>query len=112
MAVGPWPESSPPLLLGSGAYESSGPALEARTNGRVRGGNQTPRSGSPQDALARPAIAGRLMSGDPLTLVRDPSVSEVMVNGPDDVFGEREGRIERVPDRLFEKEEPVLHLMG
>jgi hypothetical protein len=25
---------------------------------------------------------------------------------------EREGRIERVPDRLFEGEEPVLHLMG
>src|SRR5881394_2885142 len=32
-----------------------------------------------------------------------------MVNGPDDVFVEREGRIERVPDRLFEGEEPVLH---
>ncbi len=34
-----------------------------------------------------------------------------MVNGPDDVFVEREGRIERVPDRLFEGEEPVLHLI-
>jgi pilus assembly protein CpaF len=37
-------------------------------------------------------------------------MTEVMVNGPDDVFVEREGRIERVPDRLFEGE--VLHLMG
>jgi hypothetical protein len=35
-----------------------------------------------------------------------------MVNGPDDVFVERERRIERVPDRLFEGEEPVLLLMG
>jgi hypothetical protein len=38
-------------------------------------------------------------------------VTEVMVNGPVDVFVEREGRIERVPDRLFEGEEPVLHLI-
>jgi pilus assembly protein CpaF len=38
-------------------------------------------------------------------------VTEVMVNGPVDVFVEREGRIERVTDRLFEGEEPVLHLI-
>jgi pilus assembly protein CpaF len=44
-------------------------------------------------------------------LLKDPSVTEVMVNGPDDVFVEREGRLERVPDRLFEGEEPVLHLI-
>jgi pilus assembly protein CpaF len=44
-------------------------------------------------------------------LLKDPSVTEVMVNGPDDVFVEREGRIERVTDRLFEGEEPVLHLI-
>ena len=34
-----------------------------------------------------------------------------MVNGPDDVFVEREGRIERVQERLFEGEEPLLHLI-
>jgi pilus assembly protein CpaF len=44
-------------------------------------------------------------------LLKDPSVTEVMVNGPDDVFVEREGRIERVSDRLFEGEEPILHLI-
>jgi pilus assembly protein CpaF len=44
-------------------------------------------------------------------LLKDPSVTEVMVNGPDDVFVEREGRLERVPDRLFEGEEPILHLI-
>ena len=44
-------------------------------------------------------------------LLKDPSVTEVMVNGPDDVFVEREGRLDRVPDRLFEGEEPVLHLI-
>ena len=30
-------------------------------------------------------------------LLKDPTVTEVMVNGPDDVFVEREGRIERLP---------------
>ncbi len=45
-------------------------------------------------------------------LLKDPEVTEVMVNGPDDVFVERRGRIERAPDGLFEGEEAVLHLMG
>jgi len=44
-------------------------------------------------------------------LLRDPEVTEVMVNGPDDAYVERRGRIERVPDGLFEGEEAVLHLI-
>jgi pilus assembly protein CpaF len=44
-------------------------------------------------------------------LLRDPDVTEVMVNGADDVYVERKGRIERVPDGLFEGEEAVLHLI-
>jgi len=35
----------------------------------------------------------------------------VMVNGPDDVYVERKGRIEGVADRLFEGEEAVLHVI-
>ena len=31
-------------------------------------------------------------------LLKDPEVSEVMVNGADDVYVERKGRIERVAD--------------
>jgi pilus assembly protein CpaF len=44
-------------------------------------------------------------------LLKDPDVTEVMVNGPDDVYVERKGRIERVEDGLFEGEEAVLHLI-
>ena len=44
-------------------------------------------------------------------LLKAPDVTEVMVNGPDDVYVEREGRIERAPDGLFEGEESVLHLI-
>jgi pilus assembly protein CpaF len=38
-------------------------------------------------------------------LLKDPEVSEVMVNGADDVFVERKGRIERVDGLFFEGEE-------
>ena len=44
-------------------------------------------------------------------LLNDPEVSEVMVNGADDVFVERKGRIERVDDLFFEGEEQVFHLI-
>ena len=44
-------------------------------------------------------------------LLQDPEVTEVMVNGPDDVYVERGGRIERAPDGLFEGEEAVQHLI-
>jgi pilus assembly protein CpaF len=44
-------------------------------------------------------------------LLKDPEVTEVMVNGPGGVYVEREGRIERAPDGLFEGEEAVLHLI-
>ncbi|MDP9227118.1 MAG: CpaF family protein, partial [Actinomycetota bacterium] len=42
-------------------------------------------------------------------LLKDPEVTEVMVNGPDDVYVERKGRIERVQGGLFEVGEAVLH---
>jgi pilus assembly protein CpaF len=45
-------------------------------------------------------------------LLKDPEVTEVMVNGPDDVYVERKGRgLERVDDGLFEGEEAVRHLI-
>ena len=44
-------------------------------------------------------------------LLRDPEVSEVMVNGADDVYVERKGRIEKAEGLLFEGEEQVLHLI-
>ncbi len=44
-------------------------------------------------------------------LLKDPEVSEVMVNGADDVYVERKGRVERVDGRFFEGEEQVFHLI-
>jgi pilus assembly protein CpaF len=44
-------------------------------------------------------------------LLRDPEVSEVMVNGADDVYVERKGRVEKVEGLFVEGEEQVLHLI-
>ena len=68
----------------------------------------------PQRELARMVneVSDEVVGFGPIEfLLKDPSVTEVMVNGPDDVYVEREGRIERAPDGLFEGEEAVLHLI-
>jgi len=44
-------------------------------------------------------------------LLRDPEVSEVMVNGADDVYVERKGRVEKVENLVVEGEGQVLHLI-
>src|SRR5436309_10144583 len=44
-------------------------------------------------------------------LLKDPEVSEIMVNGADDVYVERKGRVERVDGLVFEGEGQVFHLI-
>ncbi|HSJ50685.1 MAG TPA: CpaF family protein [Actinomycetota bacterium] len=68
----------------------------------------------PQSALARLVneVSDAVVGMGPIEfLLKDPDVTEVMVNGPDDVYVERKGRIGRVADRLFEGEEAVYHLI-
>lgn len=68
----------------------------------------------PQGALAKVVneVSDAVVGLGPIEfLLKDPDVTEVMVNGADDVYVERKGRIERVADRLFEGEEAVLHLI-
>ena len=68
----------------------------------------------PQRSLAEVvnAVSDAVVGMGPIEfLLKDPDVTEVMVNGPDDVYVERKGRIERVVDRLFEGEEAVLHVI-
>ena len=68
----------------------------------------------PQSALSKVVneVADEVVGLGPIEfLLRDPEVTEVMVNGADDVYVERKGRIERVPDGLFEGEEAVLHVI-
>ncbi|HEY7399388.1 MAG TPA: CpaF family protein [Actinomycetota bacterium] len=68
----------------------------------------------PQRELARVVneVSDEVVGFGPIEfLLKDPEVTEVMVNGADDVFVERKGRIERAPDGLFEGEEAVVHLI-
>src|SRR5438067_10861407 len=68
----------------------------------------------PQDELARVVneVSDRVVGLGPIEpLLRDPEVSEVMVNGADDVYVERRGRLEKVESGLFEGEEAVLHVI-
>jgi pilus assembly protein CpaF len=68
----------------------------------------------PQRDLARVVneISDEVVGFGPIEfLLKDPEVTEVMVNGPDDVYVERKGRIEKAGDGLFEGEEAVLHLI-
>ena len=68
----------------------------------------------PQRALTNVvnAVSDAVVGMGPIEfLLKDPDVTEVMVNGPDDVYVEREGRLEKVGDRLFEGEEAVFHVI-
>jgi pilus assembly protein CpaF len=67
---------------------------------------------SPRDASRLVSeIADTIVGLGPLeALMRDPTVTEVMVNGPERVYVERDGRIERVPLAL-EGEAAVRHLI-
>jgi pilus assembly protein CpaF len=68
----------------------------------------------PQSSLADVvnAVSDAVVGMGPIEfLLKDPEVTEVMVNGPGDVYVERKGRIERVVGRLFEGEEAVLHVI-
>ncbi|MGH2706524.1 MAG: CpaF family protein [Actinomycetota bacterium] len=44
------------------------------------------------------------------TLLRDPTITEVMINGPDEIYVERRGRIEPA-ELTLESEEQILHLV-
>jgi pilus assembly protein CpaF len=68
----------------------------------------------PQSTLARVIneVSDAVVGLGPIEfLLKDPDITEVMVNGPDDVYVERKGRIVKVDDRLFEGEEAVLHVI-
>ena len=60
----------------------------------------------PQRELARVVndVSDRVVGLGPIeSLLRDPEVSEVMVNGADDVYVERKGRDQRVHARAIRK---------
>jgi len=57
-----------------------------------------------RDALLELIIAGILGYGPIEPLLNDPTVNEVMVNGPKQVYVERRGRLERAPVEFIDNE--------
>jgi pilus assembly protein CpaF len=95
---------------------ASAPRTERRVHVREEALRLLRASGAilPQRELTRVVneVSDEVVGFGPIEfLLKDPDVTEVMVNGPDDVYVERGGRIERAQDGLFEGEEPILHLI-
>jgi pilus assembly protein CpaF len=100
--------------------DARGLATAPRTERRVRVREEAlevlRQSGAilPQRELTRMVneISDEVVGFGPIEfLLKDPEVTEVMVNGPGDIYVERRGRIEKVEGDLFEGEEAVLHLI-
>ncbi len=80
------------------AADAQGEDLEARvqqTLAELIAREQTPLAGADRVRIIRDVTDDVLGHGPIESLLRDPSVSEVMVNGPDLVYVERYGRLER-----------------
>jgi pilus assembly protein CpaF len=82
------------LIERARAGESGGAALDAEVRALVeREAGSLP--GEERDALCRRVVLLATGLGPLEPLLSDPSVDEVMVNGPGEVYVERRGRIER-----------------
>ncbi len=73
--------------------------------------NKVPISVSEGDQLAREVTDDVLGHGPIERLLQDPTVSEVMVNGPRRVYAERNGKIELTKSRFLD-EDHLRHVIG
>ena len=103
-------------LLGTGAdglQRQSAPERRMTVQGAVMEVLREQRAILPAGSLAQVMneVSDEVVGLGPIErLLKDPEVSEVMVNGADDVYVERKGRVERVEGLWFEGEAQVLHL--
>ncbi|MCM0605671.1 MAG: CpaF family protein [Xanthomonadaceae bacterium] len=67
--------------------------------------NDAPRPSAPQKTIFEDALDSFL--APVLPYLKDDSVSEVLVNGPNEIFIERRGLLERVPDVKFKDEQSL-----
>lgn len=72
------------------------------------------RDGSVPATLREPTVTRLVQDlvgfGPIQPLIDDPSISEILVNRYDDIWVEREGKLERVPEVAFENDQAVRHL--
>lgn len=57
-------------------------------------------------------IVAEILGYGPLeALLKDPSITEIMVNGPKNIYVERGGKIERAPGAVFENDDHVMRII-
>ncbi len=101
--------SSSESLFAAAATTDVRAKVETLVDGFVRA-NGYPVTGEERQRLVEDLI-GEIGGLGPLEpLLRDDSITEIMVNGPNQVYIERHGKIERV-DRVFLNEEHVLRII-
>ncbi len=90
-------ESLGPKLYDSRMQQSELEQRVRQTLQVVLDGNNAPMSGADRSRISQ-EIADEILGLGPLEpLLRDPDVSEVMVNGPDTIFVERAGKLTLTP---------------
>ena len=93
-------ESLGPRLYDPHLSESELAAQVRATLQQVIGSEQTPLSHADRTNIAQDVSDDILGHGPLEPLLRDPDVTEIMVNGPNDIYIERDGRLYRVDARF------------
>ncbi len=94
--------------LGTSAYDSGGPEgdLHARVQQLLQAGlreEQTPLSGADKIRLVQDLTDDILGHGPIEPYLKDPSVSEVMVNGPSQIYIEQDGKLSLTNARFLDE---------
>ncbi|MEO6866708.1 MAG: ATPase, T2SS/T4P/T4SS family, partial [Gaiellales bacterium] len=103
-----WSECDPGAIVGAGPIEA--PRIVEALARDFLAGLGARRSREQLKAVVDGVIAATLGLGPLQPLLADPEISEVMVNGPDEVFIERAGKLERV-DACFDDETHLLRVI-
>ena len=89
------------LITGMSVEELRDEASRVANKVLVSGAVKLPGDVKPQQ-IAEQVVAESIGLGPIEPLLQDESISEVMVNGPQDVYIEQQGRIKRVPVRFID----------
>ena len=89
------------LITGMSVEELRDEASRVANQVLVSGAVKLPRDVKPQQIVEQ-VVAESIGLGPIEPLLQDESISEVMVNGPQDVYIEQQGRIKRVPVRFID----------
>jgi pilus assembly protein CpaF len=98
-------EALGPSLYDSTVSEHEMRDLLHRRLGELLDADDTPLSGREKTVILTDITDGVLGLGPLEALMKDDSVTEVMVNGPDSIYVEREGKLYRTDESFFDEQQ-------